>query len=198
MEPEGCIPCRVPPLQVSSPHRRRLGARERVLPHQLDAERVLPHQLDAIRALPPQLAYGERVLPWQLAAAERVLPHKAGGELRVRRRLRRQAGLVRASRRVGRLAFPHEQVEQDRAQGVPVQRQLLAERDGVEAPDGARRGHHPREDLLPGHPGDHQQLRRALRLPVEVPQPRPRRRRQEAAVVLHDGRDVDESLFVRE
>ena len=130
-----------------------------------------------------------------LAVRKRVLPGQLGERRRGRQWQRQRAGLAhRPSRRV-RLAVPHDHVKKDRLQGVAVQGQLLAEGDGVEATDGAGRRHHPRQDLLARHPRDDQQLGRALRLPVEVPEPRPRGRHLEVAVVLHDGRDVDETLL---
>ncbi|RWW66237.1 hypothetical protein BHE74_00026422 [Ensete ventricosum] len=48
----------------------------------------------------------------------------------------------------GRRRVPHEQVKQNGFQCVPVQRELLAEGDGVEAADGARGGDHPGKHLL--------------------------------------------------
>ena len=126
-------------------------------------------------------------------ARKRVLPRQLR-EIRGRQRQRQRAGgLARwQSRRVG-LAVPHEHVKKDRAQSVAVQGQFLAEGHGVEAPNGAGSGHHPRQHLLARHPRDDQQLGRALRLPIEVAEPRARRRCLVLDVVLHHGRDVDET-----
>jgi hypothetical protein len=113
------------------------------------------------------------------------------------RRRRWPAGARAPEKRGDAEVLPHEEGQSDGSQRVAVQRQQLAERHGVGAPDVAGGRDSPREHLLAPHTRDDEEPGGPARAAVELQQAGARRRHPRRALVGHRG-DVDEALLSRQ
>jgi hypothetical protein len=83
------------------------------------------------------------------------------------------------------LPVPHEEAESDGAQSLAVQRQPLAQRDGVRAMDVAGGGDGPGKHLVAADPRDDQELGGTARAAVQLQQTGARRGHPRRALVCH-------------